>query len=724
MLPLPNLDDRTFEQLVREARDRIPGIFPEWTDQNAHDPGMTLLELLAWHIEMQQFQLAVLTDSHERKFLKLLGESPNDRAPSIATVSCSGAERSVLLPRGTLLRAGELPFETEEPITVMPDPVVRLALYTDEGIYEIPQNFETSSAPFYPFGDGGGVNASMIIAVDEAMPASTPISLRIELAGPEPPHRIPAGCSDFAPYVNVAWSFLEDESEADWQPLPVIRDETYGLCQSGAVTFQLPAASGSVKRIKAHLAEGGYCDPPLIRQLRWNTAAVRQGETLCVSECFDGTSGEAEQGYAHAAEQPSFPLEHALFQTGIVSVQCSHPSGGWTDLEEDKYRIAVSEGRAYLAFADGLLPAGKQTIRAVAVSKRFEGQAQCDRGTGRSGQTLRLAIHPILPDTLRLQVGWIPEGAESVVWFDWQRVPDFDGSDAQSHHYVIDEKEGVIRFSDGVYGAVPPAAPFPNIRVIGYRTGTGESGNVKEHTITQLETVQSGMAALQVTNPYPASGGAEPESVREAMQRASLHIFDPKCGVTAEDLERRAMEVPGLRIARVKTIPGYKPAKSYDSREREIGHISVVIVPYSRQPCPKPTRGMLQTVRRRLEPYRLLTTTLHVIPPEYIKVTVHAVIVADPRYGGREGSVRQALERWLQPYGDGGAAPGWAFGEPIYKSDVYDRIHRVPGVQYIQDVWLTADGNGAYREEGGDIRLPPNGLVISGSHEIEFIMSG
>src|SRR4051794_14351850 len=44
----PTLDDRTYAQLVAEATARIPAVAPGWTDHNATDPGMTLLELFAW----------------------------------------------------------------------------------------------------------------------------------------------------------------------------------------------------------------------------------------------------------------------------------------------------------------------------------------------------------------------------------------------------------------------------------------------------------------------------------------------------------------------------------------------------------------------------------------------------------------------------------------------------------------------------------------------------
>ena len=39
MLPAPNLDDRTFQSLVDEAKRLVQQRCPEWTDHNVCDPG-------------------------------------------------------------------------------------------------------------------------------------------------------------------------------------------------------------------------------------------------------------------------------------------------------------------------------------------------------------------------------------------------------------------------------------------------------------------------------------------------------------------------------------------------------------------------------------------------------------------------------------------------------------------------------------------------------------
>lgn len=71
-LPLPQLDDRRFEDLVEEARALIPAYQPDWTDHNASDPGITLIELLAWVTEMLIYRAHQVTREHLVTFLRLL----------------------------------------------------------------------------------------------------------------------------------------------------------------------------------------------------------------------------------------------------------------------------------------------------------------------------------------------------------------------------------------------------------------------------------------------------------------------------------------------------------------------------------------------------------------------------------------------------------------------------------------------------------------------------
>ncbi len=75
-IELPRLDDKTYAELVEEARAAIPGLYPAWTDHNPSDPGITLVELMAWLTEMLIYRTGRVPDPSVRTFLRLLGGTP------------------------------------------------------------------------------------------------------------------------------------------------------------------------------------------------------------------------------------------------------------------------------------------------------------------------------------------------------------------------------------------------------------------------------------------------------------------------------------------------------------------------------------------------------------------------------------------------------------------------------------------------------------------------
>jgi hypothetical protein len=71
-LPQANLDTRRFDDLVAEMRALIPRYAPEWTNHNPSDPGMTLVELLAWVTEATLYRLNRVPSAAALEFAKLL----------------------------------------------------------------------------------------------------------------------------------------------------------------------------------------------------------------------------------------------------------------------------------------------------------------------------------------------------------------------------------------------------------------------------------------------------------------------------------------------------------------------------------------------------------------------------------------------------------------------------------------------------------------------------
>ena len=71
-IPLPNLDNRSYDDLVEQARSLIPKFAPGWTDHNPTDPGIILVELLAWLTEMVLYRVNQIPEANYLAFLQLL----------------------------------------------------------------------------------------------------------------------------------------------------------------------------------------------------------------------------------------------------------------------------------------------------------------------------------------------------------------------------------------------------------------------------------------------------------------------------------------------------------------------------------------------------------------------------------------------------------------------------------------------------------------------------
>jgi len=123
----PNLDDRRYDDIVREARSLIPQYTPEWTNLSDADPGMTLVQLFAWMTEMTIYRLNRVPDKTYVHFLNFIGEERRGARPSKVPLSFfvrNLATESVELPaysRCSTKQVGgadAIHFLTTEPLTI------------------------------------------------------------------------------------------------------------------------------------------------------------------------------------------------------------------------------------------------------------------------------------------------------------------------------------------------------------------------------------------------------------------------------------------------------------------------------------------------------------------------------------------------------------------------------------------------------------------------------
>src|ERR1700742_3283259 len=78
----PDLDDRTWQDIVEELRQLIPRYAPQWTDHNPSDLGISLIELFAWLVEGLIYRLNQVPDKNYLAMLNVLGVTRNPPTPA------------------------------------------------------------------------------------------------------------------------------------------------------------------------------------------------------------------------------------------------------------------------------------------------------------------------------------------------------------------------------------------------------------------------------------------------------------------------------------------------------------------------------------------------------------------------------------------------------------------------------------------------------------------
>jgi predicted phage baseplate assembly protein len=308
------------------------------------------------------------------------------------------------------------------------------------------------------------------------------------------------------------------------------------------------------------------------------------------------------------------------------------------------------------------------------------------------------------------------------VQVDWREVPDRDRSGPHAREYLLNPERGEIESGDGLRGDVLPAGYTV---FASYRAGGGVGGNIAEDTLSTvpanaanvaLAPVLTGLGQpLGVFQPFAATGGMARETLRSALARAFVVVHEVDKAVTAADCERLALATPGVPVGRVHAVPGMYPAlPCYPAP----GVVALIVVPRCPRPAPMPSRALLDAVARYLEPRRLVTSELRVIPPCYRRVAVQATLNLDCDVDADAllALAIATIDAFFDPLTGGPDGSGWPIGRTVYRSEVMALLADVPGVIRVTDFGLRERGDDSPRCD--NVELCPFELVVPGRHRI------
>ena len=273
-------------------------------------------------------------------------------------------------------------------------------------------------------------------------------------------------------------------------------------------------------------------------------------------------------------------------------------------------------------------------------------------------------------------------------WIRWHEVQDFLKSDKCDRHFVVEGLGGEIRFGDGDKGMNPPSGAN-NIRLRTYKTGGGLSGNVAINNVTKLRS--SLPLVDSVINVECASGGQDIEDWSSLYTRGSRFLRHRGRAVTPEDYEDLALMV-SAQIALAKCYPLQDLASSLEKKSTP-GVVSVVIVPKSTQPDPRPTIDLLRHTWRYLDQANEQGISLVVLGPDYVRINIDVVAAPVLQSTGSNivNDIQKRLEKYLHPLSGGDKSEGWRFGEQPHHSDVYSQLESIPSLAYVRSLKIISE---------------------------------
>lgn len=236
-LPVPNLDDRTFQDLVDDAKRMVQQRCAEWTDHNVSDPGVTLIETFAFMADELIYRLNRVPDKLYITFLDLLGVTLHPPASATCDLTywlSAPREEPICVPEGaeaSTRRTEEdeaIVFATVADLVIPPRELTHVLTQEVDG--EPQQHAEDllTGAEFPCFSPAPRVGDVLMLGLDDAA-ASCAVALRFDCdvrgVGVDP--RQP-------PLVWEAWD------GRDWVPCDLDHDETGGLNRPGDVVVHVP----------------------------------------------------------------------------------------------------------------------------------------------------------------------------------------------------------------------------------------------------------------------------------------------------------------------------------------------------------------------------------------------------------------------------------------------------------------------------------------------------
>jgi hypothetical protein len=668
----PVLDylSKDFASFRRLMLDRMSTLLPEWTERNAADLGVSLVEVMSAAADyLGYYQDAVATEAYLGTARQRVSVRRHARLLDYVMHDGCNARTFVALEVGSDLTLASRPDNVVQFLTAVDtlktavhlddvtDPTVLVRAEVFEPLQDALLSKQHNAIRFYTWGD------TEVVLSKGAVQAT----LRNEVGG-----GLALGAGDLLLLEEVRDPQTGDEGEARREQRQIVR------LTSVVYTADPLYDEGSGA---PYLGSALNPNPLQVAEVSWSDA--------------DALAFELQIGAVRAPDGTPLPVSVAR---GNV--------------------LLVDHGRTVLPAEVSELSAGNAaTLRLDRSPLTQQGRVRDQRGVLVTVDSAVAASHALVWDlrdvqpVVALRELGVGGGPSNGAGEDWQARRDLLGSDRFASEFVLeidDEQRASLRFGDDFMGR----RPLPGTRFAAtYRTGSGTRGNISaealRHVVFTSRSAATVAAAatttgiLRVRNPLPAVGGIEPQSASEVRLLAPTAFREQERAVTESDYARVAERHPEVRRAAAVF--------------RWTGSWHTVFIFVDRGDGAPVDDAFRTRLGAFVDRYRMSRHDVRIESPRYVALDIAFVVhVADDYL---RSNVRQALLEVFSNVVQSNGARGffhpqaWTFGQPVLLSRLIATAMAVPGVAWV-DFTPPAAGDVPRFQRWG---TPPHGELQQGA---------
>ena len=334
--------------------------------------------------------------------------------------------------------------------------------------------------------------------------------------------------------------------------------------------------------------------------------------------------------------------------------------------------------------------------------------------TGRANQVLSLFDSGVVDNSVTVYVG------QNASFTPWKFVDTLLEWGPTSYVFTtsIDEY-GVtsVIFGDGVNGAIPPVGQAISAL---YKTSLGIAGNIAANTVEEVtflpgNTLKAAVSYLSVTNASKSYGGADGDDLTQIRNKVKAAIATRKRAVTLSDYENLTLLVP--QVGRAKASSSVYTSVTLYLQSQNDGSVTPGLLLGTQTTL---WTGMSENVKTYLADKIPVGTTLTVLPPTYVELTVALTITVKASY--KAADVSKTIRTAFINSGGLFAYENQAFGQDVSYASIIATAYNVGAVKDGGSVAVTkfnrlADGSvstsGIVLTDAEIAVLPTENLVIT-----------